>query len=58
LWVCPFGTDDLGPEIGSGCECPAPVLADRRCAYEVPFGLSECRDEGEDFWREAVDGYE
>jgi hypothetical protein len=58
LWVFPFGADDLGPEIGSGYERPAPVFADRRCAYEVPFRLSERWDESEDFWREAVDGDE
>ena len=30
LCFFPFGADDLGPEIGSGDESPAPVSADRR----------------------------
>lgn len=58
LRFCPYGEDDLGPETGSGYKCPAPVTADSRYIYEVPFGLSEGRDQGEDFRREAIDEYE
>jgi len=53
--VCPFGVDDVVPEIVSGYKCPAPVFADCYRAYQVPFTLSERWDESEDFWGEAVD---
>lgn len=53
----PFVADDISPETGSVYKRPAPVTADRSCAHEVSFRLSERWDEAKDFWGKAVDGY-